>query len=51
MARVKVLVVRREICQFMHYKLQMKQDYMASTQAKAVHSCVLTLILLTWRIW
>ena len=47
MAMVEMLVVSREICQFMHYTLQMKLDYMASTQAKATHSSVLNTIIST----
>ena len=47
MATVEMLVVPREICQFMHYKLQIKLGYMASTQAEATHSSVLNTIIST----
>jgi len=44
---VEMPVVPHEICQFMHYTLQMKLDYMASTQAEAAHSSVLDTIIST----
>jgi len=47
MATAEMLMVPREIWQFMHYKLQMKLDYMASTQAEVACSSVLNKIIST----
>jgi hypothetical protein len=48
MATVEMLMVPREMWQFMHYKFQIKLDYMASTQAKAACSSVLNKIIATY---
>jgi hypothetical protein len=44
-ATVEMLMVHSDICQYMHYELQTKLDYMASTHNKAAHSFVLNKIL------